>query len=119
MSNPRVPGGVVHKLPGDLRNELVEQLVRPDDLSVDGSDPFGQSTVGRDHDHVAIGLGDGGDRVVGIAGRMHNLHAAHVRLLDHPLQQPALVEEDRRIPRREGSEPVSSAPGRCRLSTVG
>ena len=56
-------------------DELVEQPARPDDLSVHGSDLFGQSTVRRDHDRVTIGLGDGGDRVVALAGRMHNLHA--------------------------------------------
>src|SRR5258706_8719870 len=44
-------------------NELVEQPARPDDLRVGGSDPFAQFTVGRDHDHVTMGLGDGGDRV--------------------------------------------------------
>jgi hypothetical protein len=48
---------------------------------VGGSDPFGQFTVGRNHDHLTIRFGDGGDHVVALAGRMHNLHAVHVRLI--------------------------------------
>ena len=53
-------------------DELVVRPARPDDPCVGGSDPFGQFTVGRDHDHVTIRLGDGGARVVALAGRMHN-----------------------------------------------
>jgi hypothetical protein len=38
-------------------HEPVEQPARPDDLGVDRSDPLGQFPVGRNHDHLAIGLG--------------------------------------------------------------
>ena len=42
--------------------------------------PLGRFPVGRDDDHLEVDLGDGGDRVVALASRMHDLDAVHDRL---------------------------------------
>ena len=68
--------------PARSLHELVEQPARPDDLGIGRSDPLGQFPVGGDHDYLAVGLGDGGDRVVAIAGRMHNRDAVRDGLVD-------------------------------------
>jgi hypothetical protein len=60
---------------------LTERRVVADGLGVGRSDPLGQYPVGRDPDHLALGLDDGGDRVVALAGRMNNLDAVHVGLI--------------------------------------
>jgi hypothetical protein len=43
--------------------------------------PIGESPIGCDHDHAVVCLGDGGDRVVALAWRMHNFNAVHVTLV--------------------------------------
>lgn len=78
-------------------DELAEQPARPNDLCGGGSKPFGQFTVGRHHDHVTIGPRDGGDRVVALVGRMHDLPAAHIRLIGSG--PGSALEHDRRLTR--------------------
>ena len=79
--SPLSPFGSAPGLPAHSVDELLEQPARSDDLCVGGADPVGQFTVGGHHDHVTIGSGDGGDRVVAIAGRVYNLDAVHLSLV--------------------------------------
>ena len=62
-------------------HELVQQPARPHHLSVSRSYPIGESPIGCDHDHAGVRLGYGGDGVVALAWRMHNLNTVHVTLV--------------------------------------
>ena len=89
-------------LAGSVR-ELVQQPARPHHLSVSRSYPIGESPIGCDDDHAEVRLGDGGDRVVALARRMHNLNTVHVTLIG---SRPGSALEYQRRPaphRRLGS----------------
>lgn len=57
-----------------------EQPARPDDLRVVSADPCSQRTIGGGHDDLAVGPGDGRDRVVTLTRGMDDRHTAHVGL---------------------------------------
>ena len=86
---------------------------RPDDLRVGRSDPFGQFTVGRDHDHLTIGLGDRGGRAVALFGRVHILHARLGETRSHwrrrsPASQESRTVQYRSVGRRPDLRPSLS-----------
>lgn len=96
-------------------HEPVEQPARPDDLGIGRSHPCGKSSIGGDHDHLSMGLGDGHDRVVALTGRVHDLHPVHVRLAG-PSPASSLQHERHRRgqPSRGHGRPHSFREASCR-----
>ncbi len=55
---------------------LVEHPARSTNVGADRSKTFHQFSVGRDHHHARVGVGDGDESVVALARRVNDLHGS-------------------------------------------
>lgn len=96
--------------------EPVEQPTRAHDLGARGANAIGQIAVGGDHYRPGARGGDGRDRVVTLAGRVHHVHPVRLTLVGTRPGSPLEHHGHRRFEPsvgHGGTHPFREAAGRA------